>query len=609
VKSTIRQQCGTSLQKLHRKKEKYQGRWFGLAPGAGQIHLTALPRVVQKRRKDCGGQTLSNQTRTYRREPMVSLQAAFAAMILSAPGQTVLLDFYADWCGPCRAMETSVRAIQEKGYPVQKVNIDQSPSLAAQFGVRSVPCFIMLVDGREVDRVLGGTSYSRLERMCKIAGEQLPDRPPNMLAQNETAPQNPALPPNALLGSGPGQISFPVHEDSNVVPASFQPSAGATPVPAQPWSAAPPQGALAGPVTGGQSALPGPNLHPSGNTLEAKLVAASVRLRIEDPNGNSCGSGTIIDARGGEALILTCGHIFRDSQGKGKIEVDLFGPYAGQEVAGRLVSYDLQRDVGLVSIRTPGPIAATPLAPPAYKVHKGDKVASVGCDNGQDPAVRNSYVTSIDRYAGPSNLQVAGQPTEGRSGGGLFSADGLLIGVCNARDPQDQEGFYAALDTIRVQLDQAGVAFVYQSPQSQDGLSGTLPMLSAVSPSATTPQMPRTISPAVNPIALAGNMGQAIGAPATSPAGLSPTEQAALEEIRRRVKEGAEVVCVVRSRSNPLAKSEVIMIDKASPAFVEQLAAEAKAQQGPQLTSLEVPKPKQPALQWPGNAQGWRSGQ
>ena len=51
-----------------------------------------------------------------------------------------------------------------------------------------------------------------------------------------------------------------------------------------------------------------------------------MRLTIEDRDGFSYGSGTIIIARQGEALVLTCGHIFRDSQGKGKILIDVFGP-------------------------------------------------------------------------------------------------------------------------------------------------------------------------------------------------------------------------------------------------------------------------------------------
>ena len=111
----------------------------------------------------------------------------------------------------------------------------------------------------------------------------------------------------------------------------------------------------------GQS-MPGRNFPARGIPLDAKLIAASVRLRIEDPNGNSCGSGTIIDARGGDALILTCGHIFRDSQGKGKIDVDLFGPYAGQRVIGQLISYDLKRDVGLVFI-SPRPDSGGSIGP------------------------------------------------------------------------------------------------------------------------------------------------------------------------------------------------------------------------------------------------------
>ena len=72
---------------------------------------------------------------------------------------------------------------------------------------------------------------------------------------------------------------------------------------------------------------------------DATLIAASVRLRVEDANGHSCGSGTIIDARDGQALILTCGHIFRDSKGKGQIEVDLFSPSGQQRVPGQLISY------------------------------------------------------------------------------------------------------------------------------------------------------------------------------------------------------------------------------------------------------------------------------
>jgi hypothetical protein len=350
----------------------------------------------------------------------------------------------------------------------------------------------------------------------------------------------------------------------------------------------------------------------NGNSLDAKLLAASVRLRIEDADGNSCGSGTIIDARNGEALVLTCGHIFRDSQGKGKIDVDLFGPYTGQRIAGRLISYDLKRDVGLIAIRTPGPIAVARLAPPGYKVTKGDRVVSVGCDNGKDPAVIQSNVTSLNRYAGPANLQVAGQPTEGRSGGGLFSVSGTVIGVCNARDPQDQEGYYAALETICAQLDDARLAMVYQSPQGCETNAAATSMLASANAPSMTPRMPQAIAPSAIPNTLSENMGQLMPVNAASATGLNANEQAALEEIRHRLKEGAEVVCVIRSRRDLQSKSEVIMLDKASPEFIQQLAAETQLQKGRQETSLELPGPRpQPALEWSANpnSKTWRQGQ
>ncbi len=203
---------------------------------------------------------------------------------------------------------------------------------------------------------------------------------------------------------------------------------------------------------------------PSSNTAaspDSALIAASVRLRVEDPTGRSCGSGTIIDSRGGEALVLTCGHIFRDSNGKGRIEVDLFSNPA-QEIAGRLVSYDLTRDVGLVAIRPAGPVATARLAPPGYRIGKGQAVVNVGCNNGAEPTARHSQVIDLNKFQGPPNIEVSGQPAEGRSGGGLFTSEGYVIGVCNAADPADREGLFVALEAICAQLDQDQLAFVYK---------------------------------------------------------------------------------------------------------------------------------------------------
>ena len=83
---------------------------------------------------------------------------------------TVLLDFRADWCGPCRQMDSTVEQLLAAGYPVRRVNYDQDRDLANRFKVQAIPCFIMLVNGREVDRVLGVTDRARLEAMFSRNG-------------------------------------------------------------------------------------------------------------------------------------------------------------------------------------------------------------------------------------------------------------------------------------------------------------------------------------------------------------------------------------------------------------------------------------------------------
>ena len=75
----------------------------------------------------------------------------FEEKVLRAPGR-VLVDFYADWCGPCRmiapALEELVR--EEPRAHIVKVNVDHSPRLAAQFGIDSIPALLVFESGRPV---------------------------------------------------------------------------------------------------------------------------------------------------------------------------------------------------------------------------------------------------------------------------------------------------------------------------------------------------------------------------------------------------------------------------------------------------------------------------
>jgi thioredoxin 1 len=79
----------------------------------------------------------------------------------------VLVDFYADWCGPCKAMGP---AIQEVGKEVEgkarviKVNIDKNQAAAMQYNVRAVPTFIIFKNGRQVWRHSGMIDKNSLEK-------------------------------------------------------------------------------------------------------------------------------------------------------------------------------------------------------------------------------------------------------------------------------------------------------------------------------------------------------------------------------------------------------------------------------------------------------------
>ena len=79
----------------------------------------------------------------------------------------VLVDFYADWCAPCRMMEPAVEEVADEGVQVVKVDIDENQKAASAYGVRSVPTLVVFKDGEPVRRAVGAKSADELRDFVK----------------------------------------------------------------------------------------------------------------------------------------------------------------------------------------------------------------------------------------------------------------------------------------------------------------------------------------------------------------------------------------------------------------------------------------------------------
>jgi thiol-disulfide isomerase/thioredoxin len=449
---------------------------------------------------------------------MVTAHAFVLALAVAGSGETTLLEFTAPWCGPCRTMEPTVGRLSTAGYPVRKIDVDQHPDIAARFHITSLPSFVMVADGHEVDRVVGAASYARLQQMF----EQAQVGPPEKSGVRGQSPDRSARSWN-LLGRGRQSLS----RDGPPAPAELPPRSIPTADPR--WS---------------------PESNRKNSSVD-RALAATVRIKVNDANGHGVGTGTVIDVHGTEALVITCGHIFRDFGGKGPITVETFQGATAHAVPASLISYNLDRDIGLVSFSLAGPIAPVPVAGSGHAIRQGAQVFSVGCDRGADPSVRQSHITAVDKYVRPPNIEVAGQPVVGRSGGGLFNAGGEMIGICNFADPMDNEGIYASLAVIHWELDRVGQRRIYQPREAA---------LAAVRP---TQPPPRTM-------------------PEHMPAEIKrgPTASPRMDDT--------EVICIVRSRSNPNGPNEVYILNQPSRELLNRLAGESIRAGRSELVPVEV---------------------
>lgn len=82
----------------------------------------------------------------------------------------VLVDFWAEWCAPCRMLAPTIAAVAEQygdSTSVVKLNVDDNPSISEAYGVRAIPTLILFREGKEVERVVGATSRESISRMIE----------------------------------------------------------------------------------------------------------------------------------------------------------------------------------------------------------------------------------------------------------------------------------------------------------------------------------------------------------------------------------------------------------------------------------------------------------
>jgi thioredoxin 1 len=120
-----------------------------------------------RERHDEGGASAEDAATPSRDDPVHVDGAAEFDELVAGDG-VVLVDFYADWCGPCKMLEPTVATLaRETPATVAKVDVDTNQSLAARFGVRGVPTLVLFADGEQVEQVTGVRGEAELRSLIE----------------------------------------------------------------------------------------------------------------------------------------------------------------------------------------------------------------------------------------------------------------------------------------------------------------------------------------------------------------------------------------------------------------------------------------------------------
>lgn len=361
------------------------------------------------------------------------LMMAFDGASNSAP-DVQLLDFSAGYCDPCQQMVPILQRMETAGFPIRQIDIAEDPELTKRFNVDRIPTLVLLVEGKEVRRFVGLTGGDELRRAMNKAAAELSEK--RSASAERTAPAEPPKAKSEPPVDRPAIVSVPKKRSLGDM---FRSIVGKEPK------------ASESPTLRGQDPAATEDL-----TSDATKTAhaATVRIRVagmsteenkKDEYLQDVGSGTIVHSATGEAIVLTCAHLFLNIDEKDAVvEVDVFENGKAVTYPAKLVGGDHDADLALLRIRTAKTFPVVPLSPKIAEAKPGQPMVSFGCDNGADPTRLEMKLVDINRYDGPPMFICTSDPASGRSGGGLFSTDGQLLGVCSCADRKTNEGLYAA---------------------------------------------------------------------------------------------------------------------------------------------------------------------
>ena len=356
--------------------------------------------------------------------------------------QPTILEFSATWCGPCKEMKPQVDALKAKNYPIRVLDVDREQDLAHTFRVSSIPAFVIVApDGKVLGRSEG------LQDASKIASQfrriKLDWQTAKAKAEKESLVENDIPENNDGLQSSQNQ---PEHYGE---PGETEDSAKEAAHP-KPWQTV-------------------------------------VRIVVHGGGVMGFGSGTVIESTDEHSIILTCAHIFKIDNARNQfkpgefprqVTVDLFdGKLTGpngqtvttsvKNIPARVIDYDFQTDVGLIAIAPGYKLPASPVVPENWKPSPKMMMFTAGCSGGKDATVWNTEVVNpesrmlLNRQPYEA-VECLHEPIQGRSGGGLYTMDGYVAGVCDMAVVGGKRGLYATPKSIHSLLARNDMGRMYK---------------------------------------------------------------------------------------------------------------------------------------------------